>query len=447
MTHPDVFLVVPGLRQRLAQLERILSTVDDCRGVRAFYRAATNVLLVQLRLGAAHHTLGAFAGLEIRANGVGAVLFDPGRLPDRDRRSFFDDHLALYDQCSLELLSPDEMAQTIPSLLPRLGVPLTAPSLPHLAMLDIRFRRGDSWLLGRARSLSREGVYVTASTPPRKGEVVDLQLALRGRTTLVKGSVLQVTSHDALTNSGAAGFGVRFLCGGQAVGEDALHEILECALRQHDHVPPAPPPRRDVRYPVRWPVCVGSPEGALRLWALDLSSHGMFLAHVGTPPRAPLRLSLPGDDGHGPIRVTARVAREIPSSVARARKVPRGFGLELLDFVPSDEARFRTLLSRVALRTERYVVVGAAPMRVTEITTALASAGYTASGVTSVSTLLTRASQVGSNDLVLLCTSLQTPGGTRSLTQALAGKKVRTLCMTATQLPADARALADGALL
>src|SRR5204863_79945 len=82
---------------------------------------------------------------------------------------------------------------------------------PEKERLEVRFRRGDDWQLGRVRSLTVEAIYVSTGGPPRRGDVVELELQYDRIAFSTRATVVHVTPTEAAAALGAAGFGARFL--------------------------------------------------------------------------------------------------------------------------------------------------------------------------------------------------------------------------------------------
>jgi hypothetical protein len=153
-------------------------------------------------------------------------------------------------------------------------------------------------------------------------------------------------------------------------------------------------------------------------------------------------------DGGRPVLATARVARAIAARDAFQRGLPTGVGLELISLSMGDEQRFAQFIVRIARRAERDVVVGAAPQRLEELTSALAGVGYCTSGVTDAPALVSRAGSGRAPDLVILDSSLadNDPGEVQAVRKALAVRQVPTITLDGDS-PTATREWVDGALL
>src|SRR5262249_7254029 len=156
-----------------------------------------------------------------------------------------------------------------------------------------------------------EGISLATGAPPRRGDIVELEITISGVTVVARGAVVGVTSSDAATVLGAAGFGARFLV---ATPEErgALERIL--AAHTDGRRVLAPPPRgREARYPVRWPVLLRTQRGKAEVSALDVSRHGLFIGVDGcstAPQSTSVYVTVPIESG-APIQATARIARAI----------------------------------------------------------------------------------------------------------------------------------------
>jgi PilZ domain-containing protein len=456
----ELFLAFPLAAARMAELRQTVlalevnSAMARMAGVDVYYRSDTDVMLLGLRFDArtATHTL--LARVRAEAEAAEAAVLEPARLPPDEADRFRRMYLPLYSFCLRDFPT---VSDAVRSLARDLGLPQgdgpagskdrrAAPAKEHeRTTLEVRFRRGDEWQLGRARSLTREGIYVCTGAVPRVGDVVELNLTAGESTLNLRSQVVHVTREDAAAALGNAGFGARFLID-TAEERQRLEAIVQAGrVEGLGTVRPAPP-RREARYPIRWPVFIDTKHGSSPGAALDVSCHGLFVSLAGRLA-GDVEVSLPIDDLGEPIRASGRVARTIPKDVAQARGVSSGYGIELSGFSPSDETRFRMFVGRIRSRSERTVLVGAAPDRATELTAQLVAAGYVASGVSDPREIVRKA-MLSPPDLVLVDQSLDTANrGARALRKALATKNVMTYFLEPNQAPQTLRSLADAALL
>src|SRR5262249_10585877 len=158
--------------------------------------------------------------------------------------------------------------------------------------LEIRFRRGDEWQLGRLKSLTREGMHVVTTAPPRVGDAIDISV---GDSLSLRGEVMHATRAQAAAEVGGSGFSVRFVLR-HAEERQGLEALLRAegvaAVR-------AAPSRREARYPVRWPLTVSHGERTQATAALDVSASGMFVGGDDLPDRD-VGLMFMIDDAEGP---------------------------------------------------------------------------------------------------------------------------------------------------
>jgi PilZ domain-containing protein len=386
-----IFIVLPQAESRIGALASELAGVSEvaarasARGAELYYSTSKGAALVALFFDPSLLTEDTLATLIAAAARGGAAVVDAARLPDRARRRFHDEYLPLYDVRRSGLVGFDDALQALAA---HLGTPTATAQ-----RIEVRFRRGDNWRLGRVRSMTREGMSIATCTPPRRGDVVDLDVTAGNLTLLTRSTVVGVATGDTSAALGATGFGARFLL---ADDEERrrLESILALAGGDRLRALEPPPRRRAARYPVCWPVHLRSSKGRLLRSALDVSRHGMFVGCDADtyPTEGSVHLTIPIDDRGTPVLATARVARAIGDPVARKRGLACGIGIEITAISQRDEQRFSAFVGRVARRAEREVLIGAAPGRVAELTGALLAAGYCATGVTDAASLVARAS-------------------------------------------------------
>ncbi|RMH39517.1 MAG: PilZ domain-containing protein, partial [Deltaproteobacteria bacterium] len=320
------------------------------------------------------------------------------------------------------------------------GVPVPATA----AAIHVRFRRGDDWAPARLRSLGLKGAYLACGAPPRLHDDVHVAIGLGPLGTVMRGSVVHVTSPDEAARTGAAGFGVLF----PAVDSPSrrqLKELLRVARQKGIALEP-PPPRRAVRFPVRWPVQILLPnQDGLDAAALDVSAGGMFLTTRVRLPAGALEFLLPPERCGAPIRGRARAVREVPWKLACARGLHSGFGMEIVDFARDSAERYDAFVQRVRARVERRILVGGAPERVEELVAGLGAAGYTASGTTDARALV-RAAECDARppDAVVVDASLATaPDVARRMDHLFALREVPVVRLAGEPAPRARDALDD----
>lgn len=257
--------------------------------------------------------------------------------------------------------------------------------------ISARYQRGGDWVPARLRSLSLKGSYLVANALPRKGEDIRVELSFDGLKAKAIGHVYHVTSIEDAADTGAAGFAIRF----QKPNEPYRAQLV--ALLKHARAAgiklKPPPERRSVRFPVSWPVQVGSLEGGFRAEALDLSTGGLFVATNRDLTEDELAFRLPLDNGEPPVCGRARVARQLESDAALERGLQPGYGLRIVGLSDVDSPRYDAFLHRVRKRVERRVLVAAAPGRLKQLMAAFAAIGYSVTGGSETHTVLRLADQ------------------------------------------------------
>lgn len=253
-----------------------------------------------------------------------------------------------------------------------------------------RYLRSGRWVPVRIGALSLKGAALMAGALPRMQDNVDIALTFGDYRALVRGPVSKVSSVQEAQLSGAATFSITFEL------DDASRRQLTTLLtaaRDAKVVIKPPPPRSNRRFPVEWPVCLGSNRGAMRANALDVSREGMFVR-----PQNPLTLdtemnfSAVLDDGASPISGRARCVRHVTEADARACGLVPGWGLKIVEMVDDDRARWNEFLTRVEKRSDKRVLIGASPARLAELQAGLAAAGYAVTGGTDAGALVQLAS-------------------------------------------------------
>ena len=253
-----------------------------------------------------------------------------------------------------------------------------------------RYLRSGRWVPVRIGALSLKGAALMAGALPRMQDNVDIALSFGDYRALVRGPVSKVSSVQEAQLSGAATFSITFEL------DDASRRQLTTLLtaaRDAKVVIKPPPPRSNRRFPVEWPVCLGSNRGAMRANALDVSRDGMFVR-----PQNPLALdtdmmfSAVLDDGASPISGRARCVRHVTEADARACGLVPGWGLNIVELGDADRARWNEFLTRVENRSDKRVLIGASPARLAELQAGLAAAGYAVTGGTDAGALVQLAS-------------------------------------------------------
>lgn len=293
-------------------------------------------------------------------------------------------------------------------------------TLPQ-GIIYARYLRSGRWVPIRIGALSLKGAALMSGALPRVHDHVDLAFAYGEYRALVRGPVNKVSSVEETAQTGAATFSVEFELDDSARRQ--LTTLLTAARAAQVTIKP-PPPRSTRRYPVEWPVCLGTIRGAVRADALDISYGGMFVrpAHPLAMDSA-LNFSIVLDDGDKPIAGRAKVVRHITEADAATCGLVAGYGLHITDMSDSDLGRWMAFLARIEKRAEKRVLIGATPGRLAELQTALASIGYAVSGGTDPGALVQLAGAARPVDAVLLDGDWLAPGTSTSLIESLFSAK------------------------
>jgi hypothetical protein len=215
---------------------------------------------------------------------------------------------------------------------------------------------------------------------PRLHDHVDVALTWGAHRALVRGAVGKVSTEREAAASGAATFSVAFQL--DASARRQLTALLTAARAAKVTIKP-PPARATRRFPVEWPVCLGTARGAIRADALDISIAGMFVRPiVALEVATQVSFSALLDDGGAPVAGRAKVIRQITDDEARSGGLWAGYGLTISDMPAPDLVRWRAFLSRIERRADKRVMVGASPRRLAELQAQLAAAGYAVTGGT-----------------------------------------------------------------
>jgi hypothetical protein len=272
----------------------------------------------------------------------------------------------------------------------------TEPYLPTASrpaapdMIYARYLRSGRWVPIRIGQLSLRGAALLAGALPRVHDHVDVALSFANLRALVRGTVGKVSTVHEAASTGAATFSVAFEL--DDASRRQLTALLTAARAARVTIKP-PPPRSTRRFPVEWPIQMGTMRGAVRGDVLDISLGGMFIR-----PHAPLVLdttvnfSSVLEDGGSPIVGRARVVRQITEIEARTCGLSAGYGLRLVDMGDTDHERWRNFLARVEKRSDRRILIGASPVRLSELQAGLAAAGYAVTGGTDPGALVQLAS-------------------------------------------------------
>lgn len=284
-------------------------------------------------------------------------------------------------------------------------------------MIRARFQRNGRWVPVRIGALSLRGAALMTGALPRLGDPADVALTFGDHRAVVRGPVVKVSTPEEVVVTGTATFSVAFAL--DDTSRRQLTALLTAARHAQVMIQP-PPPRHGRRFPVEWPVCLGTTRGAIRAEALDVSAEGMFVRTThGLPVGAALSFSVVLDDGGGPVSGRARVIRELPDTEARPLALSPGYGLRITEMPAPDLARWGQFIDRVSRRVAKRVLVGAPPERLAELKAALVALGYAVTTGTDPGALVQLASSDRPVDAVLLDATWLAPGDSASYIESL----------------------------
>jgi hypothetical protein len=255
-------------------------------------------------------------------------------------------------------------------------MPTTSTDVGEPGVIYARYLRGGRWVPLRIGALSLKGAALMAGALPRVDDRVDVALSFANHRALVRGAVAKVSTMQEAETSGATTFNVNFEL--DAGSRRELTALLTAARAANVTIKP-PPPRSTRRYPVEWPIALGTAHGAVRAEALDVSTEGMFV-RPQVPLEAHLTFSAVLDDAQPAVSGRARVVRHIAEAEAKARGRASGYGLSILEMADGDRERWQSFVMRIEKRSSRRVLVGAVPARLVELQAVLVAAGYAVTG-------------------------------------------------------------------
>ena len=278
-------------------------------------------------------------------------------------------------------MSPDDTARKVAESL---------PPPPTGAVIYARYLRSGRWMPIRIGALSLKGAALLAGALPRINDHVDVALSFGGHRALVRGNVGKVSTIDEVAASGASTFSVDFRL--DDASRRQLTSLLTAARHAKITIKP-PPPRTARRFPVEWPVGLGTSRGVVRAEALDVSRDGMFVRPLhALAINSLVTFSAVLDDGEPSAAGRARVVRHIGDTEARTGGLSAGYGLNISDMSEADRERWIGFLNRIEKRAGRRILIGASPARLAELQASLAAAGYAVTGGTDPGALVQLAS-------------------------------------------------------
>jgi hypothetical protein len=266
----------------------------------------------------------------------------------------------------------------------------TPAMTPSPSIIYARYLRSGRWVPIRIGALSLKGAALMAGALPRINDHVDIALSFGAQRALVRGSVGKVSTVDEVAVSGAATFSVDFRL--DEVARRQLTSLLTAARAAKITIKP-PPARAARRFPVEWPVGLGTSRGVVRAEALDVSKDGMFVRPLhALAMHTTITFSAVLDDGEAPVSGRGRVVRHITDAEARACGLSAGYGLNITEMGDADRVRWLAFLARIEKRADRRILIGASPSRLAELQGCLAAAGYAVTGGTDPGALVQLAS-------------------------------------------------------
>jgi hypothetical protein len=294
---------------------------------------------------------------------------------------------------------PPQDGRTINEIADTEPYPIKSGPTPP-GIIYARYLRSGRWVPIRIGALSLKGAALLSGALPRLNDHVDLAFAYADHRVLVRGGVKKVSTVEETAQTGAATFSVQFEL--DDASRRQLTTLLTAARAAQVTIKP-PPPRSTRRYPVEWPVCLGTMRGAVRADALDISYGGMFVrpAHPLTIDST-INFSIVLDDGAQPISGRSKVVRHVTDVEARTCGLVAGYGLHISDMGDLDLGRWMRFLTRIEQRADKRVLIGATPQRLVELQASLAAIGYAVSGGTDPGALVQLAGAERPVDAVLL---------------------------------------------
>jgi hypothetical protein len=255
---------------------------------------------------------------------------------------------------------------------------MPASMVVDTGMIHARYLRSGRWVPIRVGALSLKGAALLTGALPRMDDHVDIALSFGQQRALVRGIVSKVSTVREAVATGAATFSVDFEL--DLASRRQLTGLLTAARDAKVVIKPAPA-RATRRFPVEWPVTLGTMRGPVKAEALDVSQGGLFVRPTHPLQRdATINASIVLDDGGAPVAARTKVIRHIGDALSKQCGIPAGFGLGIVDMSEADRMRWMAFLARVERRAEKRVLVGASPQRLAELQTGLASCGYSVLG-------------------------------------------------------------------
>ncbi|HTL38010.1 MAG TPA: PilZ domain-containing protein [Kofleriaceae bacterium] len=292
------------------------------------------------------------------------------------------------------------------------------PTNAKAGMIYARYLRSGRWVPVRVGALSLKGAALLTGALPRLKDRVDVALSFDNHRALVRGIVGKVSTVREAALTGAATFSIAFEL--DEAAKKQLTALLTAARDAKVTIKP-PPPRATRRFPVEWPIALGTSRGAVKATALDVSTGGMFVKpNVSLELGATVGFSVVLDDGSAPIAGRAKVVRLIGEREAKLCGIAAGFGLSVIEMSEADRMRWLGFLARIERRAEKRVLIGAEPSRLAELQAGLAGCGYAVVGGTDPGALVQLASgDARPADAVLIDAGWLQSDGSATLVESL----------------------------
>ena len=240
-------------------------------------------------------------------------------------------------------------------------------------MIYARYLRGGRWVPGARRCASLKGAALLA------GRVAAHRGSRRRRARVRQRIARSCAAPSARSRrvreartTGAATFSVAFDL--DEASQQAAHRAADAARDAKVTIKP-PPPRATRRFPVEWPVALGTIEARSRRSRSTCRPAACSCSRTSRSSSATtLNFSIVLDDGGAPIAGRAKVVRTISDDRSAARAGSHaGFGLGIVEMTEADRMRWLGFLARIERRAEKRVLIGAEPARLAELQAALAS--------------------------------------------------------------------------
>ena len=231
-------------------------------------------------------------------------------------------------------------------------------------MIYARYLRSGRWVPIRIGALSLRGAALLSGALPRINDHVDVALSFGGHRALVRGNVGKVSTVEEAARRGASTFSVNFQL--DDASRRQLTALLTAARAANVTIKP-PPPRAARRFPVEWPVGLGTLEGRrARRGARRLDATACSCGPLHALARPTLNFSAVLDDGEAPVAGRAKVVRHMTDAMHA-----RGPRARLRAAHPRHGRRpsraLAAFLARIEKRAEQRVLIGASPARLAEL--------------------------------------------------------------------------------